>query len=267
MAATYGNFVPQDGLTLYIDVNNPRCLENPTNPVGSGTRLYNLAYTKDSTLDCPYLTPSGNATGWANMSFPVENGKRVAFQDAYTAGAGNDPGWLGNMVDSTRVASYTFSSWFKYKRGATEQIAENIYGGGFNSQTSFYMCWGGTANDAGVLHYSPGNVQNYSQGYTPGDDGPGGITHQWHHHVYTTSWGGSPGTWESSFYVDGELKSFLDDRDLYTPWTSGQITWGSWSGGYGNYTGYMNLFMYYERTLSAAEIKVLYNNQKLMMGL
>lgn len=266
MAATYGNYVPQDGLALYIDVNNPRCLENPTNPVGSGTRLYNLSYSSNSVINCPYLTPSGNATGWAQMSFPTENGKRVAYQNAYAAGAGNDPGWLGNMVDSTRVAEYTFSSWFRYQVGSTFQIAENIYGGGFNSQTSFYISPSGTSLSTGVLHYSPGNTNNFSNNYTTnGTSEPGGSDDAWHMHTHTTTYSG-PNTFTSRFYIDGVEKSAVINASNYTPWASGQITWGSWAGTYGNYSGFMNLFMYYERTLSPSEVKLLYQNQRSMMG-
>lgn len=268
MAVYFGPKVAAlDGLKVYIDVNNPKCLGNPDASVSSSTRLYNLAYDPlDSSADVPYLYPSGNSTGHAQMSFPTWNGRRVAYQDARAAGAGADPGWYGSMSQSSRVGSYTFSSWFKYRRGSSYQLAENIYGGGFQSQTSFYMCWGGTANDAGVLHYSPSNVQNFSHGYAPGTNGPGGSTNLWHHHVYSTYWGGSAGTWESRFYVDGELKNESTNQNSYTPWTSGTMTWGSWSGGYGNFSGFMNHFMYFERQISNQEVALLYNTQRKFYG-
>ena len=257
-----------DGLKVYIDVNNRKCLPDPDAAVSSSTKLYNLMYEAgSSSADVPYLSPSGNSTGHAQMSFPTFNGRRVAYQDALAAGAGNDPGWLGSMTSNTRVGSYTFSSWFRYRRGSSYQLAENIYGGGFSSQTSFYMCWGGTADDAGVLHYSPGNVQNYSHGYAPGTSGPGGSDDLWHHHVYSTYWGGSAGTWESRFYVDGVNKNTSTNQDTYTPWTSGTMTWGSWSGGYGNYSGYMNHFMYFERQITDAEVLAIYNAQRPFYGI
>lgn len=274
MSVIIGNSIPLYKLALYVDANNPRCLSNPDSAVSSSTRLNNLAggLNNGHTAKISHLYPSGNSTGHANMSFPSFNGRRVCFQSAYAAGTGADPGWYGSMTSSSRVSDYTFSSWFRYKRGSSEQIAENIYGGGFQSQTSFYMCWGGTADAAGVLHYSPGSVQNFSHGYSngslvdgstaPGTNGPGGSTHNWHHHLYTTRYGGSAGTWESWFYVDGQLIHYSDNQDVYVPWTSGTMTWGSWSGGYGNYTGYMNHYMYYERHLNAGEVNQIYQAQR-----
>ena len=70
------------------------------------------------------------------------------------------------------------------------------------------------------------------------------------------------GTWESWFYVDGQLIHYSDNQDVYVPWTSGTMTWGSWSGGYGNYTGYMNHYMYYERHLNAGEVNQIYQAQR-----
>ena len=268
MSAITGPRLPAlDGLKVYIDVNNPKCLSNPDSAVSSSTRLYNLAYDQEtSSADVPYLYPSGNSTGHAQMSFPTFNGRRVAYQNALAAGAANDPGWYGSMVSSSRVESYTFSSWFRYRIGSSYQLAENIYGGGFSSQTSFYISPGGVSVSTGVLHYSPGNTNNFANNYnTNGTSEPGGTADAWHMHTHTTTYSGS-NTFTSRFYVDGVEKCAVVNASNYTPWTSGTMTWGSWSGGYGNFSGYMNHYMYFERQLSSREVALLYNTQRLFYG-
>jgi len=245
MAAEGGPNISEDGLTVYFDVSNPKCVD-ASQTVDTNTRLNNLA---GGTLKMsPYDTTNGN------MSFVLENGNYVYNQNGINGG---DPGWV-STVYPTRVDDYTFICWFKYTYGNGNQRAENIYGGGFNGQTSFYLSPGGTSAYHGALRYSDASSANSYQVYGTGHGGNDG---NWH--MFTTTDTGGDGNQTTKLYIDGILKQTVQSNASHdTPDGTRQMTWGSWSAGYGNFNGRSNCYMYYERTLSDDEVLGIYNATK-----
>jgi len=244
MGFNRGPKITTNGLVAYFDVSNPKCVD-ATQTIDSNTRLNNLV---GGTLKMqPYDTSNGN------MSFVSENGSYVYDQNGINSGY---PCW-NSTINPTRVDNYTFICWFKYNYGGGTQRGNNIYGGGFNGRTSFYLSPGGTSSSHGVLRYSDvGGTNSYSvTGNNGGNDG------NWHQFAATDE--GGDGNQTTKFYIDGVLKqSGTSNGSHDTPDGTSQMTWGSWSNTYGNFNGRSNCYMYYERTLSADEILDVYNATK-----
>ena len=243
-----GPNIIEDGLVAYFDVSNPKCVD-ATQTIDSNTRLNNLI---GGTMQMkPYDTTNGN------MTFVLDNGSYAYNQDGLNGG---EPGWESTS-NPTRVDDYTFICWFKYNYGSpggSVQRAENIYGGGFNSQTSFYLSPGGYSPQHGVLRYSDAGSAN---SYSVTNSNNGGNDGNWHMFASTDT--GGDGNQTTKFYVDGVLKQTGTSNASHdTPDGSSQMVWGSWSRTYGNFTGRTNCYMYYERTLSDIEILNTYNALK-----
>ena len=244
MGFSRGPKIATNGLVAYFDVSNPKCVD-ATQTIDSNTRLNNLV---GGTLKMqPYDTSNGN------MSFVSENGSYVYDQNGINGGY---PCW-NSTINPTRVDNYTFICWFKYNYGGGTQRGNNIYGGGFNGRTSFYLSPSGTSSSHGVLKYSDaGSANGYSvTGNNGGNDG------NWHQFASTDE--GGDGNQTTKFYIDGVLKQSGTSNGSYdTPDGTSQMTRGSWSNTYGNFNGRSNCYMYYERTLSADEILDVYNATK-----
>lgn len=246
-----GPNIPQDNLKVVLDVANPRCYTSQTivDGISSGTQLKNLVRGAD--VDYFYNYNSSEAYQYVRE----HNGSMVLFHDSFNSNTLRYPTWFSD-VDAPRVNSYTFISWFNFDN--TGQSTQNIYGGGFNGATSFYMSPGGSSESHGVLNYSDaGGTNAFSTiGNHGGNDG------NWHMRAYTTT-GPDVGTQTTKFYLDGVLKQTGNSNSSHdNPDGSGRMTWGSWTATYGNLSGYLNLYMYYERVLTDDEILQVYNATK-----
>jgi hypothetical protein len=228
-----------------MDVNNPKCVD-ATQTINSSTRLKNLV---DNT-SIEFYSPDTTTATFDAMSFALDNGNYVYNQ---VSTAGGEPGWA-STTNVERTADFTFVVWFKWQVGSTFQRADNIYGGGFNGRTSFYLSPGGTSNSHGLLRYSDaGSANSYSVTSSHGlNDG------QWHCLVGRDS--GPDGNHTSEFWADGELKQIGNSNTAHEV-NDGtqQMTWGSWSTTYGNFGGQTNMYMYWDRAISDDEIRQVYN--------
>jgi hypothetical protein len=247
MTIAYNPKLPK-GLKFYFDVNNPKCIANP----GSTTIASGSGSTKLNCLVSSLQLQAYDNTN-TNMTFVEDNGSYCYNQVGTNGG---DPGWT-STTNLTRVDSYTFIGWYKYQYGSSYQRAENIYGGGFGSRTSFYLTPSGTSSSHGYLRHSDAGGDNgYSRtaNYSANDG-------EWH--MFATTDTGGDGNQTTKLYIDGDLKHTNSSNASYdTPDGEGQVVWGSWSGTYGNFGGKTNCFMYFERVLSDAEIKDVYNSLK-----
>ena len=243
MGLNHSPRLPTDGLKVVLDVNNSKCVD-ATQTITSGTRLKNLI---DSSFE--FNSPYTDATTLAAMSFVQENGQYVYNQ---VSTAGGEPGWASTS-GFPRTDDYTFIVWFKWQSGSAYQRADNIYGGGFSGRTSFYLAPGGTSNSHGLLRYSDaGGTNSYSVTSSHGlNDG------NWHCLVGRDY--GSDGAHTSEFWADGVLRQTGTSNASHdTPDGNSTMTWGSWSTSYGNFGGRTNLYMYWDRALTEAEIKQVY---------
>ena len=244
MAISYNPRIVTDNLKVYLDVSNSKCVD-ATQTVSSSTRLKNLV---DTSFE--FYSPYTDATTLSNMSFVLDGDNYVYDQVSVSGG---EPGWA-SVSTFPRSYEYTFISWFKYNYGSSYQRNDNIYGGGFSGQTSFYLSQGGTSANHGVLRYSQaGGTNSYSLTNTyGGNDG------NWHMFASTDT--GGDGNQTTKFYLDGVLKGTVTSNASYVaPIGNSTMTWGSWSGDYGNFGGRTNLYMYYDRVLSVEEIQQNFN--------
>lgn len=245
-----GPDLPREDLKVHLDVASIRCYQEGVVDSGlsSGQKIYNLV--KNDTIEYFY-----NDQGTEAYQDIVEhNGNLVLRHNAYD-GTNRDTTWRAN-TGITRVNSYTFVSWFKFDNSG--QQSENIYGGGFDGRTSFYMSPSGTSENHGVLNYSDaGSANAWSTTSNHGaNDG------NWHMRAYTTT-GPDVGVQTTKFYVDGVLKQTGTSNSSHdNPDGTGTMRWGSWTGGYGNMEGDLNCFLYYERVLSDDEILQIYNGTR-----
>jgi len=240
MALHHNPRIVTNGLLVLLDVADARCnSKQTTGALSSGHRLYNLA-------DQSYLEYFYNDVGTeAHQSVYLQNGGPVLYHNAYD-GTYHDTTWRG-VTTSARHNDYTVISWFRFDN--TSQQSENIYGGGFTGQTSFYMSPGGTSESDGVLLYSDtGGTNAFST--NPG----GGNDDQWHMRAYTMT-GPDIGVQTCKYYRDGVQISAANSNSSHdNPDGNNYMRWGSWTDAYGNLRGYLNGFMYYNRVLSASEI-------------
>ena len=244
MALHHNPRIVTDGLRILIDVADPRCnSQQSTGALSSGHKLYNLA----DTSYISYLY-NDNSTE-AYQSIEKHKGGSVLYHNAYD-GTSHDTTWRGDSL-SARHNDYTFISWFKFDN--TGQQSENIYGGGFSGQTSFYMSPGGTTESDGVLLYpDAGSTNLFSTNPGGGNDG------EWHMRAYTMT-GPDVGVQTVRYYRDGVEISTADSNSSHdNPDGSNYIRWGSWTNTYGNMRGHLNGFMYYDRVLTADEIMKVY---------
>jgi len=252
MAQHYGLKIPTEQLAGMFDVANPKCVDASAS-ITYSTRLNNLVNSNHS------LRPYENvAATLSAMSFVEDNGNYVYNQ---VSTAGGEPGWWGTS-GLTRTDDFTFICWYNYNYGSAYQRSDNIYGGGFSGRTSFYISPSGTSASHGLLRYSDaGGTNSYSV-----TGSHGGNNGQWH--MFCGRDYGPDGNHTSEFWLDGVLKQTGTSNASYdTPDGSQTMTWGSWSGNYGNMGGKMNLFMYYERALTGNEILGIYNATKSRFGL
>lgn len=259
MAFFFSPRIVTDGLVVYFDVNNPKCV-NANQAIDQNTRLNNLAGGSLQMKPIDHETDDSTSI----MSFTYDQGGFVYDQDGLSgivdltstqsAQEGPNPGWE-STEPLTRTDDYTFICWFKYTYGENygdAQRRENIYGGGFKTRTSFYLSPQGVSPFNGLLRYSDAGSEN---GYSVGSSGNNGNDNNWHMFASTDT--GGDGNQTTKFYLDGVLKQTGTSNASYdTPddGISPILVWGSWSGTYGNMDGRSNCYLYYDRVLSDAEI-------------
>jgi hypothetical protein len=250
MAFARGPQIVRDGLKVYLDVSNNKCVDY-TQPITSGTTLTNLV--DKSIRFVPYDASAGN------MMFDNEGNQYVYKQNGLNGG---EPGWMSENPITT-VPNYTFIIWFKFLTGVSNQRGENIYGGGFSGVTSMYLSSGGTSNAHGYLRYSNGgSIGSYSHTTPYGiNDG------NWH--CMATVDSGVDSNKTTKFYVDGELKHTYSSIPVDHVSMVGDktMTWGSWALTYGNFTGSSAMYMYYEKALLDEQILQNFNATKSRFGL
>lgn len=248
MATSYSPVVPK-GLKHYFDINDRNCVDAPNTSI-----VGNLQGTSTK-LNCLVSDLQMEAYDNTNTNMTFTQDKSGYCYDQVGTNGG-EPGWR-STTNVSRVDDYTFICWFKFNYGLDYQRAENIYGGGFNAQTSFVISWGGTSSSHGYLRYSEaGGTNSYNQASSyGGNDG------NWH--MFATTDTGGDGANTTTFYLDGISKGSTNSNGSHdTPDTAKQLTWGSWSVTYGNMGGRTNCFMYYDRVLSSSEILQIYNQMK-----
>ena len=253
--------VVTDDLVFYYDVNNPRCLPNPTVAIDSDTKLYNLAKESDH-ADNYLKVYDHDAVPEMSFSRHEQTGLWLYEQDG-TTDTDEDPGWISNeSYTRTNVNNYTFFCWFNFPYGDSSQRTDNIYGGGFQSETSFYLSPGGSSSSRGFLRYpNSGSTGSYSRTVTEFND-----PQQWLC-IATTDEDVSGGTYKTILYFNGLYNGESTAGSSFAaPSGTALATWGSWSGGYGPPTMRANCYMYYERTLTAEEILQNYNATKARFG-
>jgi hypothetical protein len=245
MAFNYSPKIPTNGLVAYFDVSNPKCID-ASQAITTNTRLNNLVGGGSLQMR-PYDVTNDN------MTFVIDKGNYVYNQNGINSGY---PCWY-STENVTRTDDFTFTCWFKYNYGSSNQRSNNIYGGGFNGRTSFYLSPGGTSSSHGVLRYSDvGGTNGYSViSNWGGNDG------SWHQFTAVDS--GGDGAHNTKVYIDGVYKGQGTSNASYdTPDGTGQMTWGSWSNTYGNFNGRSNCYAYYNRALTADEVLDAYNATK-----
>jgi hypothetical protein len=251
MGQFYGMEIPTQGLSAAFDVANPKCVD-ATSTITSSTRLKNLV-NRNHELG---FQDTASATLSA-MSFVVDNGSYVYDQ---VSTAGGEPGWKATST-IPRSNDETFIGWYKFQNGSSYQRGDNIYGGGFSGRTSFYISPSGTSSSHGLLRYSDaGGTDSFSvTGSHGANDG------NWH--MLCGRDYGPDGAHTAEFWLDGVLtQSGTSNATHDTPDGNQTMTWGSWSGDYGNMGGRLNLFYYWNRTLTPEEILQFYNATKGRFG-
>ncbi len=190
-----GPNIVRDGLVVLIDVASPRCYTAAVEETGlpSSTQLKNLV--KNSPIS--YFHNDVASDDYQDII--LHKGAFVLRHNAYAGGTNRDTTWRAD-VTINRVNSYTFVSWFKFDN--TGQQSENIYGGGFDGRTSFYMSPSGTSASHGVLNYSDAGGTNAFS--TISDHGAN--DGNWHMRAYTTT-GPDVGVQTTKFYVDRCFKT------------------------------------------------------------
>ena len=256
---TYGGpHIPQKDLKVYLDVTNPDCYQanNITDPIANDTLLYNLA---DQSFT-EYFYNVNNTEAYQETVTPTNLPHIVMQHNAFEGNANRDTTWF-SQTSVSRVLTYSFVCWYKFDN--VNQQSENIYGGGFEGRLSFYMSSGGTSANSYVLLYSSAGSAN---GWTAGM-GNQINDNNWHMRSYTVT-GPSTGVTTCKTYIDGVYYGVYTSNSSYVGDTSNRImTWGSWSGGYGNMAGQLNGYMYYERILSDNDMKQIYRATKGKYGL
>ena len=240
--------VVTDDLVLYIDVNNPKCVDASAD-ITSSTRLNNLAGGSYSDIQLKVFDTDSTP----EMQFIRHDQTDLWIYDQDGVSDTNEaPGWISvdNYDRTDDDNNYTFMCWYKYPHGNSSQRAQNIYGGGFQSRTSFYLSPGGTSSSRGVLRYPNSGTTgagNYTSAIFSDEE-------QWICFAATDR-NVPGGTYETKRYFNGALiGTNTAGATFVAPTGNGKFTWGSWSGGYGAATMKSNLFMYYNRVLTAEEI-------------
>ena len=246
MSCFAGPHILQQHLVILLDVNNPRCIDAASNTIATmDTRLVNLGSAN--------FQFKPNNVDYDTMQFSQEPNGQWVYHQLGNHASGGSPTWLAESL-YTRTDNYTFMCWFKYQYGSDYQRAQNIYSGGFNSQSSFYLSSGGTSYNTGFLRYSDiGSTDSYSH------TAAYGVSNNTWHCLATVDYGGD-GAHTTKFYIDGELKYTANSNATHdTPDGDKQLVWCSWSVGYGCFDGYSNLFTYYDVALDDSDILLLYD--------
>lgn len=253
-----GPHIPQDNLKVYLDITNIDCYQanNITDPIASSTRLYNLA--DQSFIE--YFYNNIGTEAYQETITPSSLPLIVMQHNAFEGNTNRDTNWASN-VTVDRVLNFSFVSWYKFDN--VNQQSENIYGGGFNGRLSFYLSPSGTSSNSYILLYSAAGGTNAFTAYMGNEVND----NKWHMRSYCVTAASQTGVTTCKTYVDGEYYDQASSNSSYANPTTGQMTWGSWSGGYGNMAGQLNGYMYYERELSSAEHKQIYNATKNKYGI
>ena len=237
-----------DDLVLYIDVTNPMSVDASA-ALTSSTKLKNLA--GGSYSDIQLGVYDSGAVPEMQFIRHDQTDLWIYDQDG-VSDTGEYPGWISdaNYDRTDDDNNFTFMCWYKYPHNNSTQRAQNIYGGGFQSKTSFYLSPGGTSSSRGILRYpNSGTTGAYSSTNTQFSS-----NEQWICFAATDK-NVSGGTYETKLYLNGQpISSSTASASFVAPTGDGKFTWGSWSASYGNATMKSNLFMYYNRTLTAEEI-------------
>ena len=258
MTTIGGPNIPQEGLRVSLDITNQKCYQanNITDPIIDDTRLYNLA---DRTF-IDYFYNNINTEAYQETITPSNPPFIVMQHNAFEGNTNRDTNWQGmgpgGSTTIDRVLNFSFISWYKFDN--VNQQVENIYGGGFNGRLSFYLSSGGTSANSAILFYSNAGGTNAFQASMGSSINDG----NWHMRSYSVTAALVTGTTYCSTYVDGEYYGIYNSNTKYENPTTGVMTWGSWSGTYGNMSGQLNDYMYYERAISANEHKQIYNVTK-----
>ena len=245
MSSSTGPNIITDGLKVFLDVTNPRCYQanNIIDPIASSTRLYNLA---DQSF-VEYFYNVNNTEAYQETVTPTDLPLIVMQHNAFEGNTNRDTTWF-SATSVPRVLDYSFVCWYKFDN--VSQQSENIYGGGFEGRLSFYMSPSGTSANSYILIYSsPGSANSFqaSMGNQINDG-------NWHMRSYTMT-GTSTGVQTVKTYVDGVFYGTSNSNSSHVADTSNRsMTWGSWTGGYGNMAGQLNNYMYYERVLTDEEM-------------
>ena len=249
--STSGSGIPTRNLKVLLDVSNPNCVD-VTQSITDATELNNLYGWTDIHFK-PFISDT------SGMSYVLD--ANTGNYNYAQVGTGTlDSGWVSN-VDLPMTTNYTFHCWFKFLPGATQRT-ENIYGGGFNGRTSFYLVPSGTSSSHGVLRYSDAGSSN---SYSRTSSGWGGNDGNWH--LFSSVDRGTDGNKWTYFYVDGELKNAYERSVAHDiPDGLKQMTWGSWSGSYGNFGGESNLYMYYDIDQTDDEVERVFQATRSRFG-
>ena len=253
MTATIGSNIVLDGLAVFIDPNNSKCVD-ATQTITTGTRLSNLV-TKGSIFGSMQFQPNVSGTTNGNMSFTQEpNGDWVYDQVSVNGG---EPGWVSSASYS-KLTSFSFSAWFKFQHGASFQRADNIYGGGWESNTAFYLSAGGTSSSHVILPTSTGGSISITSNYGASDG-------EWHQFTATDT--GVDAAHVTKLYIDGEFKTSSSSPSYVSSTAGSNMTWACWSPTYGNMGGKTGCYMYYHnKVLTDLEVRQNYEAQRGRFG-
>jgi len=253
MTATIGSNIVLDGLAVFIDPNNSKCVD-ATQTITTGTRLSNLV-TNDATFGSMQFQPNASGTTNGNMSFTQEpNGDWVYDQVSVNGG---EPGWT-STASYSKVTNFSFSAWFKFQHGSSFQRADNIYGGGWSSFAAFYLSPGGTSSSHGILRSSSGSSISITNNYGASDG-------EWHQFTATDT--GVDAAHVTKLYIDGEFKSSASNAGYVSSTSASIMTWACWSSTFGNLGGKTGCYMYYHnKILTDSEVRQNYEAQRGRFG-
>lgn len=169
----------------------------------------------------------------------------------YFTGADEDYARTADAV--TIPDAYTLSTWIKGEK--TNQIAEQIYALGFENKSSLYIQTGTQSARGGILIRNAADT-DYHVVHTNTDL----LDNQWHNLTATVN----TSTLAVNIYIDGQLKKTDTITDHYSG--SDNLSFGTLTTTYGNFTGFIDEPKVYAYVRSADEIKQDYLNQNALRG-
>lgn len=227
---------------------------NLSSPLNSGLVGYwtfdgaNLPWTSVSAATALDSSGNGNTatlTGLNRLNSPVEgkSGQALYFPRITATNGVNTSGTIGSVT-----SGYSFSFWFK---------EPNI-----NLDTYYLFAWADLACRFG------GRSTNTINCYA--DAGSGGSAfysttvndNKWHHAVFTATDGGA-GSNNQTLYIDGISRSTATETTngyASRMWIASDV-----NGLSGNLKGTLDDFRFYNRVLSASEVRQLYNSSSVIL--